>query len=341
MNTPFSAVLRGYARLRLRNPAVRRALPRASAWAPSYALLRGPLQVPAAHAERIAMNAAATHAELGWVASALKPAHARRALRAGWGRIPEAELARMDAAGGFVLALPLGGAGLAAVAMLATRATREVLVLKTAWSEGYLARVVAGAPARIRLCSAQEMVRHRRESRAAGAEAAGYVTFPDHHMTSAHGRWRVSLFGEEHYLPILEGLLLAGGAGRLHAPEPAEGGGQRLAEGPEVSTGREIPTADLGMVADWLAARMEAVLRQLPGDALAWRAVLNRSVGAERHSRQARVSNLRCLLRVWQTRGPALPDGVHDWSQARLAELEAAAGIAGSALNVPSASGAA
>lgn len=341
MSTLFSAVLRGYARLRLRTPAVRRALPQPSAWAPSFAILRGPLEISAALAERTALDAAATQVELGWVISALKPAHARRALRTGWGRIPEAELARMDAAGGFVLALPLGGAGLAAVAMLAARATREVLVLKTTWSEGYLASIAASAPARIRLCSAQEMVRHRRESRAAGTEAAGYVTFPDHHAASAQGRWRVRFFGEDHYLPILEGLLLAGGAGRLHAPEPAEGDGLRLAEGPPVTAGREIPAAELGMVADWLAAKMEAALRQCPADALAWRAVLHRSLAMERRTRQARVSNLRCLLRVWHTRGPGLPDGVHDWSLARLAEMEAAAGLSGAALNVPSAPGAA
>jgi hypothetical protein len=335
MSSLIGAALRGYARLRLGGAAAHRALPAPATQAPTFALLREPLELAAAAADRTARRAGATQAELGWIATRLRPAHARRAVRRVWGRIPEAQLAALDAAGGYVLALPLSGAGVAAVVALAGRATREVLVQRTPWSEAYLAGLLAGAPARIRLCSAQEMVRHRRDARRAGAEPAGYVTFPDHCTVAQEARWRVRFLGEWHYFPILEGLLLAGGAGRLRAPEPA-GGGLALAEGPGVSAGREVPTAELGAVTEWLAERMERTLRHDPADVLAWRAVLGRSAVTERRTRQARVNNLRSLLRVWQAYGPGLSGEVHHWSLGRLAELEEAAGRADSALNVPS-----
>jgi hypothetical protein len=216
-------------------------------------------------------------------------------------------LALEDRAAPFVLALPFTVEAVTLLEDLSRRTQRILRVERTQLVEPVLRAIAERIPDRIELHSPRELIRHNLSPRDPAAGRTTYVTFPDHHWTGEETSRRVRFFGEDHWFPLLESLLLIRGASPVltFAPGDEEGGGNLVwAEYSRGITERPVTEEAVLEPIAWLASRLESTMRACPSAVLSWTIVAARSVRA-RASWNLLDKNLTAgLIRAWRATDP-------------------------------------
>ena len=216
-------------------------------------------------------------------------------------------LAREERATPFVLALPFTVEAVTLLEELSRRTQRILRVERTPLVEPVLRAIAERIPDRIELHSPRELIRHNLSPRDPAARGTTYVTFPDHHWTGEETSRRVRFFGEDHWFPLLESLLLIRGASPIltFAPDDEGGGGGPIwAEYSRGLTVRPVTEEAVLEPIAWLASHLESTMRACPSAVLSWTIVAARSVRA-RASWNLLDKNLTAgLIRAWRAADP-------------------------------------
>ncbi len=214
-----------------------------------------------------------------------------------------------EEAGPYLVAVPF----LAEIVMLldeiCQRTQRIWSVEKTPLVEPMLQVLASRHPKRLELISPGDLIRRHLSARRTAEVRRTFVTFPDHHWTGEESSRQVPFFGDFHWFPVLESILLIRGV--LPMLTLTAGGAENPGdliwkEYRARMTARPVTEERARDPLEWLAARLEATMRARSSSVLSWSLVAARSVRARTNESLLDRNLVTGFLRTWRASDPML-----------------------------------
>jgi len=209
----------------------------------------------------------------------------------------------------YLLALPYTTDAIALLAHLVTRTRRTVLVEQTLLTQTLMPLF----PCEFAM---SDVLTRRNRTRDAATARSIFVTFPDHHFTLEGTTRPITFLGNEFQFSLAEALLYVRGASPLVTLAHRDGRFQLDAYEAPVDP-QAVREQDALALVEWLAARIESVVRAAPASVLSWRSIAQRTTTAATLRRVLEGRMLQALVRV----GP-LTESTRRWALDRLRSIE-------------------
>lgn len=191
----------------------------------------------------------------------------------------------------YILALPYTTDAIALIAHLVARTKRPVLIEQTLLTQT-LMPLFRGCE----LATPDVLIRRNRMRDERTAPAV-FVTFPDHHLTLEGTTRPVTFLGGEFHFSLAEVLLYVRGAAPLVTMRA--GNGRYVLDTYDAPVSADaVREADALGLLEWLAARVESVVRAAPANVLSWRAIAQRTSAAARVRRILEGRMVQALIRM-------------------------------------------
>lgn len=210
----------------------------------------------------------------------------------------------------YILALPYTTDAIVLLAHLALSTRRTVLIEQTPLTQALKPLFPC------EFATPDEITRRNRMRNESTARSI-FVTFPDHHLTLEGTTRPVTIFGKEFQFSLAEALLFVRGASPIVTLHQHEG--RFLLETYDAPVDRQaVREQDALAIVEWLAARIESVVRAAPMSVLSWQTIAQRTSTAATLRRVMEGRMLQALVRLG-----TLNESTRQWALDRLRTIEA------------------
>jgi hypothetical protein len=217
----------------------------------------------------------------------------------------------------WVLAIPFTRVALIVLAHLLETTERTLVIGETLPTSRLVRGLFAGAIKSGRIEIGRSELLLRRNKTRASDERLTFVTFADHQTTDAASRI-VDFAGAKHHLPLIEPLLAARGATPIVTFAELDGALSLAA----YDQAGAMTEAAAQQTLRWIAQSIEGVLRLIPGDVLAWQAIVDRKSELVTLRKVLEARMMQAWVRLWSDADRAIAPELRGWSLDQLRTIE-------------------